>query len=135
MSEAATEPLKVEGLKPSLRNVNVVVKVVDIGQPRSIFVRRDNSEHRIAEALVGDETGTVLLNLWDAQIDLFNLNDVVEINNGYTSLFRGTLRLDIGRRGTAEKVDTEIDEVTEENNPSEKRHPQARWYRSTKMPF
>lgn len=62
--------------------MNAVVKVVDIGQPRSIFVRRDNSEHRVAEALVGDETGTVLLNLWDAQIDLFSVNDVVEINNG-----------------------------------------------------
>ncbi len=124
-----------EGLKPSSRNVNAVVKVVDIGQPRSIFVRRDNSEHRVAKALVGDETGTVLLNLWDAQIDLVSVNDVVEINNGQTSLFRGTLRLNIGRRGTAEKVDTEIDEVNKGNNLSEKRYPQARWYRSTKMPF
>lgn len=77
----------------------------------------------------------VLLNLWDDQIDLFNLNDVVEINNGYTSLFRGMLRLNIGKRGTAEKVDTKIDEVDEGHNLSEKRHPQARWYLSTKMPF
>lgn len=135
MSEAPTERLKVEGLKPSLRNLNVVVKVVDIGQPRNVFVRRDGSEHRVTEALVGDETGTALLNLWDAQIDLFALNDVIEIKNGYTSLFRGSLRLNIGRQGTAEKVDTEIEEVNKENNISEKRYTQARWYRSTKMPF
>ena len=135
MSEAPTEHLKVDGLKPSLRNVNVIIKVVDIGQPRGVVVRRDGSEHRVAEALVGDETGTVLLNLWDAQIDSFGLNDVFEIKNGYTTLFRGSLRLNIGRRGTAEKVDTQIEEVNKENNVSEKRYEQARWYRSTKLPF
>ncbi len=135
MSEAATEHLKVEGLKPNLRNVNVVLKVVDIGQPRGVFVRKSSSEHRVAEALVGDETGMVLLNLWDDQIDSFDLNDVFEIKNGYTSLFRGSLRLNIGRHGTAEKVDTEIGEVNKQNNVSEKRYEQTRWYRSTKMPF
>lgn len=135
MSEAPTEHLKVEGLKPSLRNVNVIVKVVDIGQPRGVFVRRDSSEHRVAEALVGDETGRILLNLWDDQIDSFGLNDVFEIKNGYTTLFRGSLRLNIGRYGTAEKVDTQIEEVNKENNVSEKRYEQARWYRSTKLPF
>ncbi len=135
MSEAPAERLKVEGLKPSLRDVNVIVKVADLGQPRGVFVRRDNSEHRVAEALVGDETGTILLNLWDDQIDLFGMNDVFEIKNGYTSLFRGSLRLNIGRRGTAEKVDTEIEGLNKENNLSEKRYPQARWSRSTQRPF
>ena len=135
MSETPIEHLKVDALKPSLRNVNVVVKLVDLGQPRAIVVRRDSSEHRVAEGFVGDETGMVLLNLWDDQIDLFRVGDVIEIQNGYTSLFRGSLRLNIGRRGIAEKVDTEIEKVNEENNLSEKRHPQTRWYRSTKMPF
>ncbi len=122
MSEEEVEFVKVDTLKPSLRNVNVTVKVVNIGEPRSVTSRRDISVHRVAEALAGDETGCVLLTLWDDQISAFNNGDVIEVKNGYTSLFRGFLRLNIGRQGTAEKVDREIGEVNTENNLSKERH-------------
>ena len=122
MSEEEVEFVKVDALKPGLRNVNVTVKVVNIGEPRSVTSRRDISVHRVAEALVGDETGCVLLTLWDDQISVLNNGDVIEVKNGYTSLFSGFLRLNIGRRGTAEKVDRDIGEVNTENNLSEKRH-------------
>ena len=130
-----SESAKVEGLKPGFRNVNVVVKIVNVGPPRTIFSRRDRSEHRVAEALVGDETGSILLTLWDNQIDTFGPNEVLEIKNGYTSLFRGTLRLNIGRYGTAEKIDKEIGEVNTENNLSEIRHEETAWYPPTRRPF
>jgi replication factor A1 len=91
--------------------------------------------HRVAEALVGDETGCVLLNVWDDQISVFNKGDVIEIKNGYTSLFRGFLRVNIGRRGTVEKVDKEIgDDVNTENNLSKEMH-EPFLYRPPRMPF
>lgn len=68
MSDEEIEFLKVDALKPSLRNVNVTVKVVNIEEPRSVTFRRDVSVHRVAEALVGDETGSVVLTLWDEKI-------------------------------------------------------------------
>jgi replication factor A1 len=114
--------VKVDSLKPRLRNVNVTVKVVDVGVSRSVASRRDGSVHRVAEALVGDETGCVLLTLWDDQTSAFNNGDVIEVKNGYTSLFRGFLRLNIGRRGAAEKVERETEEVNTENNLSERMH-------------
>ena len=134
MSEEEIEFVKVDALKPSLRSVNVTVKVVDIGDPRSVTSRKDIIVHRVAEALVGDETGSVLLNLWDDQIDTFNNDDVIEVQNGYTSLFRGFLRLNIGRHGTAEKVDTEIGEVNTENNLSDEKHEPFR-YRPVRTSF
>jgi len=134
MSEKEIEFVKVDALKPSLRKVNVAVRVVDIGEPRSITSRRDYSVHRVAEALVGDETGCVLLNLWDDQISVFNKGDVTEIKNGYTSLFRGFLRMNIGRRGTVEKVDKEIGEVNTENNLSKEMH-ESFLYRPSRIPF
>jgi len=120
MSEEKIEFVKVDSLKPRLRNVNVTVKVVNIGEPRSVTSRRDGSVHRVAEALVGDETGCVLLTLWDDQISAFNNGDVIEVKNGYTSLFRGFLRLNIGRRGAAKKMEREIGQINTENNLSEK---------------
>ncbi len=113
------EYVKAKALKPSLRKVNIIVRVVEVGEPRVVYSRRDRSEHRIAEALVGDETGCVLLNLWDSQINTFS-PDVFEIRNGYANLFRGFLRLNIGRYGEAEKVDREVREVNTENNLSKK---------------
>lgn len=84
MSEEPVEYVKVDTLKPRARNLNLIVKVVGVGEPRTVRSRRDGSEHRVAEALVGDETGCVLLSLWDDQIDAFGEGDVFEIRNGYT---------------------------------------------------
>jgi len=134
MSEEEDDFVDVDTLKPSLRKVNVTVKIVDIGKPLSITSRKNYTVHRVAEALVGDETGCVLLNLWDDQINAFNKGDVIEIKNGYTSLFRGFLRLNIGRRGTAEKVNGRIEEVNMENELSKEMH-SSFLYRPSRIPF
>ena len=135
MSEAPTEPVKVGTLKSNLTNLNVVVKILSIGEPRVIFSRRDRSEHRVTEALVGDETGCVLLTLWDAQIDALSKDGVYEIKNGYTNLFHGSLRLNMGKYGTAEKVDTDIEEVNAKNNLSQERHEDTSWRRASTRPY
>ncbi len=135
MSEEPTELVKVGTLKSNLRNLNVMVKVLSIGEPRVVFSRKDRSEHRVGEALVGDETGCVLLTLWDAQIEALEEGEVYEIKNGYTNLFRGSLRLNMGRYGTAEKVDTDIEDVNKKNNISEKRHQDTSWRRPSKRPY
>jgi replication factor A1 len=134
MSNDEIEFMKVDALKPSLRNVNVTVKVVGIGKPRQITSRRSHSVHSVAEALVGDETGCVVLNLWDNQIKAFDKGDVIQIKNGYTSLFRGFMRLSIGRRGVFEKLDEEIEDVNTDNNLSREMH-ESSHYRPTKRPF
>lgn len=122
-------------LKPSMRNLNIIVKVISKGEPREITFRRDNTVHSIAEALVGDETGCVFLNLWDHQIAKFDKDDVVDIRNGYTSLFRGFLRLNIGKRSAADKVDKEIREINESNNVSETRHVFNYWSSPSNRPY
>jgi replication factor A1 len=129
------EHLKVSGLKHDLRNVNLTVKIVNIGPSRTVPSKRGRRQHLVAEALVGDETGSVVLTLWDDQIGMFEPGDVIKIGGGYTTLFKGSLRLNIGRGGRAEKVDKEIAEVNTRNNLSEKTHIQVPWYRSEGRPF
>jgi replication factor A1 len=129
------EHLNVSGLKPDLRNVNLTVKIVNIGASRAIPSKRNTRQHLIAEALVGDETGSVVLTLWDDQIGMFEAGNILKIDGGYTTLFKGSLRLNIGRGGRAEKIDKEIVEVNIRNNLSEKTHVQIPWYRSEGHPF
>ncbi len=135
MNEGPTEPVKIGTLKSNLTNLNVMVKILSIGEPRVIFSRRDRSEHRVTEALVGDETGCVLLTLWDNQIDALRIGEVYEIKNAYTNLFHGSLRLNMGKYGTAEKVDMDIEEVDTKNNLSQERHGDTSWRQASTRPY
>lgn len=114
------EYVKIGSLSSYSRGVNVKVRVVEKSEPRTVFSRRDDSEHRVTEALVGDDSGCILLTLWDNAIDDVSVDDVIAIKNGYVNTFRGSMRLNIGRYGTREKIEEEIPEVNTENNLSER---------------
>ncbi len=117
----SSELIKVRDLMPNSKHVNIRVKVLSVGEERSVISRFDGSEHRVAEALVGDETGVILLTLWNDNIDLIREKEdsTIIIRNGYISIFRNTMRLNLGRRGTVEDSDVEIEEVNTDNNLSE----------------
>ena len=122
------ELIKVEKLTPSSRAVNTIVKVISKSPVRNV-TGRDYSVHRVADALVGDETGCVYLTLWDDNIDKVNEEATLRITNGYINLFRGNMRLNIGRYGKLELLEeSPIKEVNTENNLSDKRYEQERRY-------
>jgi len=128
------ELMKVEKLSPNSREVNTVVKVVSKSEVRNV-TGRDYSVHRVADALVGDETGCVVLTLWDDNIDKINKEATIRVTNGYVNLFRGNMRLNIGRYGSFEILEeTPITEVNTENNLSEKRYEQERRYQPYRRP-
>ena len=119
------ELIKVEKLTPRLREVNIVVKVVSKSEARSV----SEGAHKIVDALVGDETGSVLLPLWDDAIDQISEGDTVRITKGYVNLFRGNMRLTIGRYGSFEVLEeSPIEAVNTENNLSEKQYEQESRY-------
>lgn len=122
------EPVKskVGELNPRSRRVSVTVKVVSKNPVREVASRTDGSTHRVTEALVGDETGAVLLTLWDDDIGKVNENNVFNVNNGYVTLFRGSMRLNIGRYGTLEPSDAVIENVNTSNNLSDKQFEEER---------
>jgi len=122
------ELVKVEKLEPRSRQVNAIVKVVNKGAPRETVSRTDGSLHRVSDVLVGDETGVVLMSLWDENIDRVEEGDTIAVKNGYVSLFRGSMRLNIGRFGSFEKAETAIEQVNTANNLSERQFEQERRY-------
>jgi len=117
--------VKVGELTPESRAVNVTAKVVSKGEARSVTGGRDYESHKIVDALIGDETGCVYLNLWDDNIGKVKEGDTLSIKNGYVNLFRGSMRLNIGRYGSFEVItDSPITEVNTENNLSSKQYEQ-----------
>jgi len=126
---------KVSSLKPGLRNLKMIVKIVNIGISRTISPKRGGRDHLVAEALVGDETGSVILTLWDDQIGKFKAGDTIRIENGYTTIFKGSLRLNTGKTGKMEKIENKISHVNTQNNLSERAHIQIPWHLSESGPF
>jgi len=135
VNESSEWSTKIASLKPGLRNLSVTVKIVNIGAPRTIPPRRGGRSHLVAEALVGDETGSVILTLWDDQIKKFKAGDTIEIENGYTTVFKGSLRLNTGKSGRMEKIENKIGEVNTRNNLSERTYIQIPWHLSESGPF
>ncbi|SRR6266571_6538208 len=113
---------KIKDLSPSTKQVNLIAKVVNVGERRTIDSKFGGGSRSLCEAIVGDETGTVIFSLWEAQIDQVHRDDVLQVNNGYVSLVRGRIRLNVGKYGTMEKVAQDIPEVNRTNDVSAAEH-------------
>ncbi len=118
---------KVGELTPQSRAVNVTAKVVSKSEVRDIPMGRDGSAHKVCDALVGDETGSIYLTLWDDNIEKVNENDTIRVENGYVTLFKGNMRLNIGKYGKLDMAKEPLTvEVNTENNVSNKTYEQER---------
>ncbi|AWR97898.1 single-stranded DNA-binding protein [Acidianus sulfidivorans JP7] len=110
--------MKVNELQPR-KNATLTVKVVSKGEPKQVM-SKDGSSHKVADILVGDETGSVLFSVWDDNIEKVSEGDILDITDGYVTVVRGSMRLTLGRQGKMEKSSQTIDNVNTENNLSNK---------------
>ncbi|MBA7600535.1 hypothetical protein ES703_07591 [subsurface metagenome] len=127
--EKEAEPVKIGELNSYSRKVYATVKVISKTEEREVTSRSDMSTHRVAEALVGDETGTIYMTLWDNVLDEIQDDMVLEVKDAYVNLFKGSMRLNLGRYGSYEVIDeAPFDDVNLENNLSSKVFEQQRGY-------
>jgi replication factor A1 len=125
--EKEAEPVKIGELNSYSRKVYATVKVISKTEEREVTSRSDMSTHRVAEALVGDETGTIYMTLWDNVLDEIQDDMVLEVKDAYVNLFKGSMRLNLGRYGSYEVIDeAPFDDVNLENNLSSKVFEQQR---------
>ncbi|WP_309493330.1 hypothetical protein [Candidatus Hecatella orcuttiae] len=127
-ADSAAVEKKVSELGPHVKGVDITVKVMSKTAAREVPSRIDGSVHRLAEALVGDPTGCIILTLWDDAIDKVNENETISIKNGYVSMFKGFMRLNTGKSGTIEPAEKPVTEVNEANNLSDRRFEQEQRY-------
>ena len=114
------EITKIKDLTPSSRRVNVVGKVVVLGEPKEIKTRF-GEDKSVSEVVVADDTGKITLTLWDDQTKDIRDGENLKIDNGYISLLRGHMRLNVGKYGSMAESEEEI-EPNEELDMSEKEY-------------
>jgi replication factor A1 len=107
-------------LKPGMKSVNITFKVMNTSDERSVESRKTDETYRVVDAQVGDSTGTILMPIWNETIETIEVGSTYTLSNGYTGLFRGNLRLQLGKFGSIEIAEEPIDEVNTEINMSDK---------------
>jgi replication factor A1 len=123
--EQASVETKIKDLTPQSKRVDVVAKCLDVSEPKDIPGKFGNTR-KVAEATVADETGAIILSLWDQQIGTIAKDDVIGIKNGYVSLVRGHMRLNVGKYGQLAKSDKALESTSTELNMSDKEYEQER---------
>ena len=103
---------KVRDLRPRSKEVNVLAKVVSVGEPKEVM-GKFGDPRKVAEAVVGDETATIILSLWNEQIGSIAKDETVLVDNGYVSLVRGHMRLNVGRYGNLTKSADPVGEINQ----------------------
>ncbi|MGC8515076.1 MAG: single-stranded DNA-binding protein [Thermoplasmata archaeon] len=112
---------KIKDLTPSSRRVNVLGKVVSISEPKEIQTRYGEGKS-VTEVVLADDTGKIILSLWGDQAQQVADGKTIYIDNGYISLVRGHMRLNVGKYGSMSEGTEEVSEVNESLDMSEKEY-------------
>ncbi|XP_071706832.1 uncharacterized protein At4g28440-like [Rutidosis leptorrhynchoides] len=119
--------VKVGELKPGTNGHTLSVKVLTSttvldkkSRSTSSFSSRPGgaANTRIAECLIGDETGTILFTARNDQVDLMKAGNTVIIRNAKIDMFKGSMRLAVDKWGRIEVTDPASFTVKEDNNLS-----------------
>jgi replication factor A1 len=82
-----------------MKRISIEAKITEKSDPREVVSRFKDQTYKVADVIIADETGQIKLTLWNEQIDQVNVNDVIKIENGYVTSFRGEIQLNVGKYG------------------------------------
>ncbi|KAL3345227.1 hypothetical protein AABB24_024265 [Solanum stoloniferum] len=114
--------VKVDELKPGTEGINLIVKVLntDVVVDKSEEQQSLPSYHyspfrttRVAESLVGDETGTIILTTRNEQVDLMTPGNILLLYGAKIQIYRGFLRLAVENKmqiKVAEPMEFDVDD-------------------------
>jgi replication factor A1 len=115
-----THDVKISELKPLENNLNIVFKVTKKLNERQVKNRTGETQ-RLCEFTISDPTGSIILTLWNADIDGLKEGSVYKLSNGYANVFKNSLQLSKGKKGSIVEDDTVFETINEENNRSTER--------------
>ncbi|MCW4003898.1 MAG: hypothetical protein NWE95_08315 [Candidatus Bathyarchaeota archaeon] len=100
--------IKIGDLRSGMKKVNVHAEVLETSEPSKVHTQfRDNA--LVSNALIGDETGQVLLCLWDNQVNAVSVGDCIEVKGAHVATFKGEKQLRLGKNGTIIKLEKQLE--------------------------
>ncbi|EEF50824.1 uncharacterized protein At4g28440 [Ricinus communis] len=114
--------VKVDQLKPGTNGHTLIAKVLAsdtvLHKGRATASSNRLRNTRIAECLIGDETGTILFTARNDQVDLMKPETTVILRNAKIDMFKGSMRLAVDKWGRIEVTEPAKFAVKEDNNLS-----------------
>lgn len=111
---------KVDQLRPGTSGHTLTVKVID----SKMVVQKGRGDApqlrqmRLAECLVGDETGIIIFTARNDQVDMMQKDTTVTLRNAKIDMFKGSMRLVVDKWGRVEVTEPATFTVKEDNNLS-----------------
>jgi ssDNA-binding replication factor A large subunit len=100
--------MKLNELRPGMDKIEIIVKLVCRKNPREIETTYGVT-HCIVDGEVEDESGKMVLTVWNEKIPDINkieIGEQIQILNSFVTSFKGVLSLNIGRDTLIEKLPT-----------------------------
>ena len=95
--------MRIADLQAGMRNVSVSGKIESMGESRTVNLKSGGTS-TVADAVIADESGSIKLSLWGADIDKVKAGDKVSIENGYINTFKGENSLSVGKFGKLSRL-------------------------------
>ncbi len=89
----------IKDLRVGMSHVNLNAMVLEIPEPKCVYTRFGNNAV-VTNAVIGDDTGTIKLCLWNGQIGCIAVGDNIQIKNARTFAFKGEKQLLVGNKGS-----------------------------------
>lgn len=83
-------------LRDGMRHVTVEGKIVQMGRPKEVETRYGKTS--LVIALLTDDTGEIVLNLFGSQADGVECGDFIRVEKGYIVKYEGQLTLNVSRK-------------------------------------
>lgn len=93
---------RIADLRPGM-NASIEAEVISIEPSREVRTKFGKLI-RVANATVSDDSGQIIVTLWDKDIDKVSIGDKIKIENGWVSDFKGNLQITAGKNGKLEII-------------------------------
>ncbi|MBY6294005.1 DUF2240 family protein [Nanohaloarchaea archaeon H01] len=120
VAESGDQDLKVENVVPDMRKVNLKARVVNISDVNTFERDDDEEDGKVQNVVLGDDTGTIRLTLWDEQTEIaekVDEGDAIAVGGAYTvEDNQGNAELRLGDNAQVKMADEdEVPEVESSN--------------------
>jgi len=92
--------MKVNELKDRGVVDEITLKITLKEEPRDVR----GGSLRVCNATGEDDTGSVTVTLWNAEIEKVNSGDTIKITKGWSQMYNGSMQVSAGRLGKLEVV-------------------------------
>ncbi|RLF01542.1 MAG: DNA-binding protein [Thermoprotei archaeon] len=89
--------VKIRSIKAGMEHITLVARVVSISEPKYVLTKYGRAQ--VASAVLEDETGRTVLNLWRWQIKMVRPGDIIRVEGAFATSFKGRVELNVGSKG------------------------------------